>query len=418
MDTSDANLRIPITPLQADEIGAFFEQDARGFGERMSKVVSDLIESELEPELVLVSRDEGEIVGGVASVLSQMTLPGLSQAPTAMVVGVSVTPTHRRQGRLKALMRQQLDDLKSRDQTFAALYASEGGIYGRFGYGQATFGSSYVLDKRTARVEPKHLDRCEGRVRMVSREQAAEAFPAVYSAYSTTRAGELQRPKAVFHLDSLGELGSEEMERRFFAVYERAGAIEGYAAYEIVKDDSPPQRQRRVVLHELCCLDLAAYVAFWNFLLEIDLTVEVVAQGRPVDEPIRWLLNDPRQLRTMRSGDRTWVRLIDVAECLRARSYPVAGSLVVGVRDEFCEWNTGSYLIEVADEGAPAEVTRTDRAPEVEVGVSTLASVFMGGVDLVTFAAVGLARVESEASLRLGSRLFGDERPPYSLTDF
>ncbi len=36
-------------------------------------------------------------------------------------------------------MRAQLDDVHSRGEPIAVLYASEGGIYGRFGYGLASF---------------------------------------------------------------------------------------------------------------------------------------------------------------------------------------------------------------------------------------------------------------------------------------
>lgn len=419
MAPSDDSPDHPVSPLRSHEVDAFFEQDAAGFGERMSKGVRDLIESTLVPDLIAVSRDEGELAGAAASILSLMTLPGLSQAATAMIVGVSVKPTHRRQGRLTALMRYQLDDLRSRGQVLAALFASEAGIYGRFGYGQSTFGSSYVLDKRTARLAPEHRPRGAGRVRLISREQAAEAYPAVYAAYAPTRAGELRRPyNQINFLTALGDPGSEELQRRFHAVYEHASTIDGYAAYEIVSDDGYSPRQRQVVLHELCCLTAEAYIALWGFLLSIDLPVEVVAVGRPVDEPIRWVLNDARQLRTTRSGDRTWVRLLDVAAALSARHYPEAGSLLLGVHDAFCPENSGTYRLNVTEEWAQAEVERTEAPAEIELDASTLGSVYLGGVDLAAFASVGRLRAASESAVSRGSRMFANDRPPFSLTNF
>src|SRR5207344_3532582 len=67
----------------------------------------------------------------------ELTAPG-ARVPTAGVTVVGVLPTHRRRGILRELMRAQLDDVHARGEPLAALWASEGGIYGRFGYGLAS----------------------------------------------------------------------------------------------------------------------------------------------------------------------------------------------------------------------------------------------------------------------------------------
>ena len=62
----------------------------------------------------------------------RMALPG-AVAPVAGVTWVSVAPTHRRRGLLTALMTRQLTDLHEQGRALAALWASEGAIYGRYG---------------------------------------------------------------------------------------------------------------------------------------------------------------------------------------------------------------------------------------------------------------------------------------------
>ena len=67
-----------------------------------------------------------------------MTLPGGAAVPTGGVTWVSVAVTHRRQGLLGRLLEATHEDIDGRGEPLAALTASEGGIYERFGYGIAS----------------------------------------------------------------------------------------------------------------------------------------------------------------------------------------------------------------------------------------------------------------------------------------
>jgi predicted acetyltransferase len=408
----------PVSPLQEGEVEAFFETDAVAFGARMSKGFRELVEKVMTIDRVVASRDGDELVGTAASETSEMTVPGLTQVRAALVVGVSVAPTHRREGRLTSLMRYQLEDVHSRGEVLAALYASEGGIYGRFGYGQATFGCTYRLDKRVARLARPVRDFARGHVRLVSRDAATEAFPAVYDAYAPTRAGEIKRDE-INYAQALGEPGGDDLQRRFYAVYEEDGNIDGYVGYEVAAMEDPTSRDRHVAVHELCSLTTAAYVALWGFLLGIDLTVELRAYGRPVDEAIRWMLGDPRQLRTTRWNDRSWLRIVDVEAALGARHYGRAGAIVLRVEDAFCPWNQGCYELVVTEDGGPAEIARVDQhEADLELDASTLASVYLGGVAPTTFGAAGRIHETTPGSIRRADLMFANDRPPFSTTAF
>ncbi len=86
----------------------------------------------------LAAFDGETIVGGAGAFSFRMRVPG-AMAAVAGVSLVAVLPSHRRQGILSALMRRQLADVHERGEAVAALFASESGIYGRYGYGRASW---------------------------------------------------------------------------------------------------------------------------------------------------------------------------------------------------------------------------------------------------------------------------------------
>ena len=94
-------------------------------------------------------RDAG-IVGGAGVFPFTMSVPG-ARVATAGVTVVGVLPTHRRRGILRAMMRKQLADVHERGEPLAALWASEGSIYGRFGYGLASLSGSVDVRREHGR---------------------------------------------------------------------------------------------------------------------------------------------------------------------------------------------------------------------------------------------------------------------------
>ena len=75
----------------------------------------------------------------------QLSVPGQEVLPAAGVTCVAVLPTHRRRGVLSSLMRRQLADVRDRGEPLAILWASEAVIYGRYGYGRASWQLGFTL---------------------------------------------------------------------------------------------------------------------------------------------------------------------------------------------------------------------------------------------------------------------------------
>ena len=107
-------------------------------------------------------------------------------------------------------------------------------------------------------------------------------------------------------------------------------------------------------------------------------------------------------------------RLVDVGAALEARGYPagLATSIRLSVRDDVLEDNHGTYEIEIAE--GRADVAGPDlsagEAPDAEVDVGTLATLFTGWLDPSAAVATGRLKAGPEAieSLRAA---FGGPAP-------
>src|ERR1700683_3232659 len=130
--------RFLLRPVAPDEFDAFGEVTAQAFND--AERPAEAMEQErviFEFDRSLAAFDGDAIVGTAAAYSFQLTVPG-GIADAGGVTFVGVLPTHRRRGILSAMMRHQLADIAARGEAVAALWASESGIYGRYGYGCAS----------------------------------------------------------------------------------------------------------------------------------------------------------------------------------------------------------------------------------------------------------------------------------------
>src|SRR3954452_12376764 len=102
------------------------------------------------PERFHIARDGDVVAGGAGVFPLELTVPGGASLPTCGTTTVGVLPTHRRRGIPRPLMRAQLDDAITLGAPLAALWASEGPIYGRFGFGLASLQGDIALERAYA----------------------------------------------------------------------------------------------------------------------------------------------------------------------------------------------------------------------------------------------------------------------------
>src|SRR5262252_4329794 len=144
----------PIRPVAEDEVADFLAVDQHAsHGTPMSERARANLLARLEFGRTLAAFDGDTIVGSAGVFSFRMRVPG-ALAAVAGVSLVAVLPSHRRRGILSALMRRQLADISERGEAVAALFGSESVIYGRYGYGRASWQAAYRMHGREGALAP------------------------------------------------------------------------------------------------------------------------------------------------------------------------------------------------------------------------------------------------------------------------
>ncbi|WP_267245473.1 GNAT family N-acetyltransferase [Streptomyces sp. PR69] len=356
---------------------------------------------------------EGDDCVGTAGAFSfRLSTPGGALVPAAGVTMVSVASTHRRRGVLTSMMRRQLDDVRAWGEPLAVLTASEPAIYGRFGYGIATWQLSADID--TDRVRLAEVPGA-GELRLRLAQPADPAVraecEAVYAAEVAGRPGMLaRRPgwERLPFLDPPEDRGGASPLQCVLAG--RDGRTAGYALFRIKPSSDEAGPDGTVALEHLGALDPAAYAALWRFLCGVDLTSTVHVRNRPVDDAWQHLVSDIRRCR-VRLQDSLHLRLVEVGAALSARTYRTPVDVVFEVADDFCPWNAGRWRLTGDAKGASCE--RTEDPAELSLTVRELGAAYLGGVPLTSLAAAGRVRELREGALAEASSAFGSDVAPW-----
>lgn len=357
----------------------------------------------IEPERLVAASVDGQVVATSGAFSFEVSLPFAPPAACAGVTLVSVRADQRRRGLLTRMMGELLDQAAGRGEPFAALWASEAPIYGRFGFGPAAPTLAFDITRAHARF------RTQGPVEdvvLVDEDAATGAFPALYEEARRTRPGTMARTTGWW----TRELGDPD-DRRDGAGEKRYALLpgRGYATYRLRPGWGAGVPDGTVEVLDLVALDPAANAALWRFVIDTDLSVRTRAARRPVDDPLLVSLTDPARLH----ASHDWplqLRLVDVPRALTSRGYRTDDTLVLAVRDAFRPANQGTWRLAVTDGVATCEPT--DRAADLELDVEVLGAVFLGGQRTTTFAAAGhTSATDRSAPARLDRLLTSDVAP-------
>lgn len=410
-----------IRAATAGEMRAFTAPLPSAFAEEITEAELEDWFRVIEPERWIAAfegPDGREALGSTGAVTFRLTVPG-GEVAAAGVTGVGVRPDHRRRGILRALMRHQLDDVRARREPVAVLWASEGAIYQRFGYGLATMSGFLEVDRgRTAYARPLPP---EGRMRLLDEDQAMAAFPPLYEAMRRVTPGALSRTEEWWRS---GPIADREYARRgagpkFRYLYEADGAAEGYAMFRVKSEWDHRGSKSQLEVYEAITLTPRAIRDVWRFLFEVDLVRTVRAGRIPVPHPLQHILAEPRALGLV-VGDGIWLRVVDLPAALAARRYGTADTLVLEVTDAFCPWNAGRWRLETTGEpgAAAGSATPTEEAPDLVLDTTDLAAAYLGGIRLAELAEVGRVGERTPDALRRADALFASERTPWCVMMF
>jgi len=361
--------------------------------------------SHFHPQAAVV---DGRVVGGSAMISFEITVPGHRQVPLGGVTSTGVVATHRRRGLLRRMMQAMFEEAAARGEILAGLSASEGSIYGRYGYGPATRRTRWEIARSQAsfRSQPGP----GGSLEITDAETARQAWRAVHESVRLTRVGELSAAP-----DKWSDLSDSATgpagPRRYLVHRDAHGSVDGVANYRLPWSPQVAEAGTLVV-EGLQAASPDAYRAMWQLLLDFDLTQKVVAAPRPSDEPLRWMLDNPRAMRVTRQSDSLWIRLLDVPAALSSRTYDATGTIVLGIAsDPMCPVNEGSWRLDGGPDGAVC--TRVSTTPDLMIDLDALGSLYLGGMSAALLASAGRIRGD-RASVGLLSRMFRTDPEPFN----
>lgn len=348
--------------------------------------------------------DGDRLVGTATSFPSSLTVPGGAILPMAGVTSVGVRSDYRRRGALTGMMRAQLADLAARGDVFATLHASEPGIYGRFGYGVATFARTMTVSSPRAELRPEVP--VAGTVRLLDKDEVVPALQAVYPKLQQSRVGLLGRTPQWWQISIVRRVQTTYL--LVAAHFDTEGAIDGWVVYKPEDDSSnDPRANSGLVVLDFQALHQGVANDLWRYLLGVDLIDNVVVLFRPEDDPLEAMLVNSYAIRSERD-DELWLRVVDVPAALTARSYADAPPVVIEVVDPLLPNNSGRYRI------SPHGTERTGEAPALTVDIETLGMLYLGAWRASALADVGRLTAADPTALPAADRLFALDRPAWN----
>jgi predicted acetyltransferase len=359
-------MTIEIRQPTDDEFGDVCRVDGRAFGFQYTDEEIEKQRPWHDMTRFRVAVDRGRIVSVAGSYAKEVTLPGGSTVPMGGVTWVSTSATHRRQGLARRVIEAVHADIDDRGEPLASLYASEGGIYEKLGYGVASLQRSTTIDTRHAHVRREYELASPG-TRYLEADEVVATVTEIWERFRRIRAGELQVEKALrqFYVDE----ASKPVEGASANLY--LAHRDGFASYRVTMNWNEGQPNHSMRITQLAAVTPEAHLALWQTLLRVDLVGSIVTRHMAIDDPLPYLLENPRVVRTTELNDGVWLNARDIAVCFATRTYRTEDRLVV-------EADGTRWQIEGGPDGAVCKSVRTK--PDLTTSHAQLSALLYGGV--------------------------------------
>jgi len=399
---------IDIQLLSPEHHEEFIRPITTAFGMALSPERIEYQKRIIELDTRIAAFDSDKLVGSAGVYAFDMSTTGGRAVKTAGLTVVAVMPTHRRRGILRALMRRHLDEARAKGQPIASLWASEAAIYGRYGYGLASFAGEISIEReKTAFVGTNPCSEA----RLVSDEEALAIMPTLWDRAHQIAPGMPSRSESWWKNRRLLDIesvraGFGPLQRVVFTI---GGRPEAYALYRTrLTFETPDILVSTVKVLEAIGATSDGTRTAWRYLFDLDLAGRIEAANLPMDHPLFLLLAEPRRAR-FSVHDALWVRIVDIEAALAARAYSSRESLVLDIEDTMCPWNNGRFRLD----GETGHVVRTQEHPDLRLPISSLGSAYLGGIAFSRMAEVGAVEAKTDGAIEKADRLFHSTRAPW-----
>jgi len=321
--------------------------------------------------------------------VTPLTVPGGEIDMWAISV-VTVAATHRRRGIARALLEGELRAAASAGVPVAGLTVTEATIYGRYGFGSAIPVARLTVDTRRAGWAGANPP---GRLKYVDRETLAADLGAVHERTRSAAAGRIPGWRGRWEGYAGVAPTADRDKARGVRYLDEDGVLRGVLAYTV--GDAGGTFRFRMDVRLLAAETPDALTALWRFALQHDLVDEVMADLRPLDDPLPWLVADARGVK-QEVHDHGWLRILDLPAALTARRYSAPLDTVLRVEDSL-GFTNGDWRLRIDGSGAATVEAAPGEDPDITLDVSALSAISAGGVRAASLHGAGRITAEPAA---------------------
>lgn len=330
-----------------------------------------------------------------------------------VIQGIAVRPSHRRRGILRHMMLHRLDAARANATGCAVLTASEGSIYGRYGFGMATRKLSIEIDTEKFQIRDD-VDLATGTVEFVHPSFLDDHFDRISQAHQERYRGahgrlEEHRMEYTGKWDRKEEAVSRSL--RALVHFDEAGQADGFAVFTQQGWSSSPITTDVL---QVCSPEPAIDRALWKMLVDIDLVENLTYDFSHHGDPLPLSLVDPRAVSVKKFSDAVWVRIVNLPKAVSERGFEADGTIVVELKDPLA-YCSGTWRITVQDGHGRAEMS-TDEA-QITLGIGALGALWFGDRSAATLALAGLIH-GTAADVLAFSKLWEVSEAPMNLSSF
>lgn len=392
-----------------DDWQAIYEHQARAYGVSVDPRDVEAWKSRVELEDILVAEDVSDpqqpfLVGTSLCYRLQLTVPGGASLSAAGLAMVTVAPTHQRMGIWQQISLQGFGILLERGYSVICGVPTQPMIYDVLGGGVASYGRTYSIDPRFAKLRAAPS---RNRAREVNASEAGYHLPGIYDRWCAVTNGALSRDSA-WWTDFLEDRLTERENRSAlnFIIHP-----DGFLTYRVMGETRHAYRPPfgTAVVEDFCPITDEAHTELLEALLGLEVFENIEIEVS-VDDPLPLKLSDQRVARTIDVADFLWARIMNVPQALDSRVYGADADVVLEVTDPL-DVAGGRFLLQTRD--GVGTCKPYDGPPDIKIGLADLGTIYMGAHRASELHRANRISELHPGALRNLDTAFSTERAPY-----
>ena len=339
----------------------------------------------LRPEDTIGLFDDGKLVSTVVVTPFQQSVRGVLKGMGG-IGAVASYPEARRKGYVRNLFRAAFADMHERGLPVSMLSAFKRSFYAQFGYAPA---NTSPLVKTSAKSLRSGLDlkmHDELSVERVRAVDAKDSFTEFVQDFCPARYHGFVLKRDIS--DAYWKLRNKDL---VLALVKDKERVQGLARYRIksVPTEIPGEGEQSIFVHEMYWRSLAARDALLRFFASHVDQMENITFYVPFWELFEHWFPDANW--SMHSWQAWAVRVIDAENALRGLPAQGPGRVVIGVADEFCDWNNGTLKLSAGDGKLAVEHVST--SADARFSIEGLSALVYGTIPLEEIEYMGWGEV-------------------------